>query len=54
MANDQRAPYDYFLMVCGPISFGDWTISPGGLLDFMSADGSQPARATGLLSEPAA
>jgi len=27
MANDRRAPYDYFLMVCGPVAFSDWTIS---------------------------
>ena len=25
MANDQRAPYDYFLMVCGPVWFRAWT-----------------------------
>jgi pimeloyl-ACP methyl ester carboxylesterase len=40
MANDQRAPYDYFLMVCGPVSFRDWTESPAGLLDFVAADGT--------------
>jgi hypothetical protein len=40
MANDRRAPYDYFLMVCGPIAFSDWTISPLGLLDFLAADGT--------------
>ncbi len=38
MANDQRAPYDYFLMVCGPVPFPLWTKSPGGLLDFMAPD----------------
>src|SRR5262249_39608750 len=27
MANDRRAPYDYFLMVCGPVAFSDWTMS---------------------------
>ncbi|TMJ92417.1 MAG: hypothetical protein E6G76_00530 [Alphaproteobacteria bacterium] len=40
MANDRRAPYDYFLMVCGPVAFSDWTISPLGLLDFVAADGA--------------
>jgi hypothetical protein len=40
MANDRRAPYDYFLMVCGPVAFSDWTISPLGLLDFLAADGT--------------
>ena len=40
MGNDARAPYDYFLMVCGPVAFRDWTTSPNGLLDFMAADGT--------------
>jgi len=40
MANDRRAPYDYFLMVCGPVAFRDWTISPLGFLDFVAADGT--------------
>ena len=40
MANDRRAPYDYFLMVCGPIAFGDWTISSLGFLDFLATDGT--------------
>jgi hypothetical protein len=40
MANDRRAPYDYFLMVCGPVAFTDWTISPLGFLDFIAADGT--------------
>jgi hypothetical protein len=40
MANDRRAPYDYFLMVCGPVAFSDWTISPLGFLDFIAADGT--------------
>jgi hypothetical protein len=40
MANDRRAPYDYFLMVCGPVPFVDWTTSSLGLLDFIEADGT--------------
>src|SRR6266566_3549843 len=40
MANDRRAPYDYFLMACGPVSFADWTRSPLGFLDFLAADGT--------------
>jgi hypothetical protein len=24
MANDQRAPYDYFMIACGPIRLLDW------------------------------
>ena len=34
MANDRRSSYDYFMMVCGPIAFQQWTTSPVGLLDF--------------------
>jgi pimeloyl-ACP methyl ester carboxylesterase len=40
MANDRRAPYDYFLMVCGPVAFSDWTISPLGFLGSIAADGT--------------
>jgi pimeloyl-ACP methyl ester carboxylesterase len=40
MANDRRAPYDYFLMACGPVSFANWTTSPLGFLDFLAADGT--------------
>jgi hypothetical protein len=27
-------------MVCGPVPFSDWTVSPLGLLDFVTADGT--------------
>jgi hypothetical protein len=40
MANEQRATYDYLLMVCGPARFARWTMSLEGLLDFVAADGS--------------
>ena len=40
MANDRRAPYDYFMMVAGPVPFSAWTTSPAGLLDFIAVDGS--------------
>src|SRR6266566_2072913 len=54
MANDRRAPYDYFLMVCGPAPFLDWTTSPVGLLDFVAADGTyhDPSRPHGVLAQP--
>jgi pimeloyl-ACP methyl ester carboxylesterase len=44
MAGEKRAPYDYFMMICGPALFRAWTVSPGGLLDSFAADNS-PARA---------
>jgi hypothetical protein len=53
MANDKRAPYDYFLMVCGPVPFREWTIASGGFLDFMPAAPEAAARRAGLLAEPA-
>jgi hypothetical protein len=28
MANDQRAPYDYFLLVCGPVPATEWAAHP--------------------------
>jgi pimeloyl-ACP methyl ester carboxylesterase len=41
MANDKHAPYDYFLMGCGPIAFREWAPAPSGLLEFMNTDGSR-------------
>ncbi len=40
MANNKHAPYDYFLMGCGPVAFRDWAPAPTGLLEFMNADGT--------------
>ncbi len=40
MANERRAPYDYYLMVCGPVAFTDWTMSPAGFLDFVAEEGT--------------
>ncbi len=53
MANDRRAPYDYFLMVCGPVPFSEWTMSPLGLLDFVAADGAyrDPSRPRTMVAQ---
>ena len=40
MANERRAPYDYYLMVCGPVAFADWTMAPLGFLDFVTEEGA--------------
>src|ERR1700728_1589249 len=40
MANEKRAPYDYYLMVCGPVPFICWTVSGAGFLDFITTDGA--------------
>jgi hypothetical protein len=36
MANERRASYDYFMMICGPLPTKTWTTSPSGLLDFFA------------------
>jgi hypothetical protein len=43
-ANDRLCSYDYFMMACGPIPFGVWTVSPQGLLDFLGRDGGVNSR----------
>ncbi|HEY7663698.1 MAG TPA: hypothetical protein VH934_11300 [Xanthobacteraceae bacterium] len=43
MANDRRAAYDYFMMVCGPVPFSAWTTSPAGFVDFIGPDGGYHA-----------
>jgi hypothetical protein len=32
MANDQRAPYDYFQLVCGPVPATEWAAQPDAVL----------------------
>jgi hypothetical protein len=39
MANDQRAPYDYFMLVCGPVPVASWAKDPSGMLAAFDADG---------------
>ena len=39
MANNRRSSYDYFMMICGPVAFQQWTTSPLGLLDFFGENG---------------
>jgi hypothetical protein len=40
MANEKRAAYDYFMMVCGPIPFSRLIEAPNGPVDLIAADGS--------------
>ena len=40
MANDQRAPYDYFMLVCGPVPVATWAGNPQGVLAAFGADAS--------------
>jgi hypothetical protein len=38
--NDKRAPYDYFMLVCGPISARYQTLASDGALSLIADDGS--------------
>jgi len=40
MANDMRAPYDYFMLVCGPATPSEWAKRQRDLLAEFSEDGS--------------
>ena len=40
MANEMRAAYDYFMLVCGPISVLPTAHAPAGPVDLFGADGS--------------
>jgi hypothetical protein len=40
MATDQRAPYDYFMLVAGPVPVVAWAKDPHGTLAAFAADGS--------------
>jgi hypothetical protein len=43
MATDQRAPYDYFMLVAGPVPVAAWAKDPQGTLAAFAADGSLTA-----------
>lgn len=39
MSNDRRAPYDYYMFLCGPASFADWIVRDGSACDSFDAKG---------------
>jgi pimeloyl-ACP methyl ester carboxylesterase len=45
MGNDRRSPYDYYMIICGPLEFDDITAPTGGV-DRFQADGSVTNRVT--------
>lgn len=46
MANDKRAPYDYFMLVAGPLPITTWAQDPRAALNRFAADGTLlPAQA---------
>jgi hypothetical protein len=40
MANERRTPYDYFMLMCGPVPFTRTIMEPNGPVDLYAADGS--------------
>jgi pimeloyl-ACP methyl ester carboxylesterase len=40
MANELRSTYDYFMMVCGPIPFARFVLSPTGPVELVGSDGA--------------
>ena len=40
MANDRRAPYDYYMLLCGPVPATTWAESPHAVLAAFAADAS--------------
>ena len=49
MANDRRAPYDYFMLVCGPVPVAAWARDPQrAVLAAFAADGSSGRSRAGI------
>jgi pimeloyl-ACP methyl ester carboxylesterase len=40
MGNDKRGPYDFFMLVCGPVSVEDWARHDRAMLAAFGSDGS--------------
>ncbi len=40
MANDRRAPYDYFMLMCGPLPVATWARSYGAVMAAFAEDAS--------------
>ena len=38
--NDRRAAYDYFMLVCGPVSAKSQTLAPDGAVSMIGDDGA--------------
>jgi hypothetical protein len=49
--NDRRAPYDYFMLTCGPISAKSQTLAPDGAMSMIADDGQLIAGAPSSKSE---
>ncbi|MFI5072470.1 MAG: hypothetical protein ACHP8A_16430 [Terriglobales bacterium] len=54
--NDRRAPYDYFMLICGPVSAKSQTLAEDGALSMIGEDGALmcvPPSCNEPLTEPA-
>jgi hypothetical protein len=54
--NDRRAPYDYFMLVCGPVSAKSQTLAADGVLSMIGEDGALISASSSCgepLTEPA-
>ena len=40
MANDERSPYDYLMLVCGPVPVEDWAKRKRGVIAEFAGDGT--------------
>jgi pimeloyl-ACP methyl ester carboxylesterase len=52
MANERRANYDYFMMICGPIPFASLVLAQTGPIEFIASDGALIGSATGVQAMP--
>lgn len=43
MANDRRAPYDYFMLVCGPVPATEWAVDPDAVVKRFGEHAAYPA-----------
>ena len=54
--NDRRTSYDYFMLVCGPVTAKSQTLAPDGAVSMIGNDGAllarEPLSGTKLLSSP--
>jgi hypothetical protein len=44
MANDRPAPYDYFLLVCGPVPLTEWAVQPDATVKSFGARAAYEGR----------
>jgi hypothetical protein len=53
MANDQRASYDYFMLIGGPLPVATWAKDPNAALAAFAADGALTEHRAAAAATPA-